>query len=294
VFVLQVLQKIKNEKKEKSADDDLDSRIQTEKQLLRDRIETAKEKKKEIQARRAVIAHDLHDARLMRDALLEKSNNLAHECACLREHHQSLSNETMRVATKLKKYMQINAINDAFYIWYLGPFGTINNFRLGTLPVKAVQWDEINAALGQAVLAVSVVASRANYEFKKYTLVPMGSFPKVCKADDKKSPPLQLHYVSATFNVFPKRNFNAALTGFLTCIYELGEYTKNKDPTLALPYAINLAEGKIHDQVVFWGTDDEAWTRALKYLLTDIKWLVAWCTKHCNNTTGLPLHSKLS
>jgi beclin 1 len=279
---------------ELEAFDDIDNKIEREKQRLITVIETAKRRKAEAQSRRAAIAHELRNARLLRDTLLEKTNNLSHECTALREHHQSLSSETARVAGKLKKYMQINAINDAFYIWYLGPFGTINSFRMGTLPIKAVQWDEINAALGQAVLAVSIVASRANYEFKKYTLVPMGSFPKVIRTDDKKSPPLQLNYVNATFNVFPKRNFNAALTGFLTCIYELGEYTKNKDPTLALPYAINVAEGKIHDQNVFWGTDDEAWTRALKYLLTDVKWLIAWTTKHCNNTTGLPLHTKLS
>ena len=183
--------------------------------------------------------------------------------------------------------MQINAINDAFYVWYIGPFGTINSFRLGTLPIKQINWDEMNAALGQAVLAVATVASRAGYEFKKYSLVPMGSFPKICKLDEKRTPPLQLYYVNAALNFLPKRNFNAALTGFLTCVQELGEFTKSKDPTLALPYNIFVAEGKIHDQIVFWGTDDEAWTRALKFLLTDIKWLIAWATKHCNSKNVL-------
>lgn len=60
----------------------------------------------------------------------------------------------------MKKLMQMNAINDAFFIWYSGPFATINNFRLGNLPAKPVEWTEINAALGQAVLAVAVVAQR--------------------------------------------------------------------------------------------------------------------------------------
>ena len=33
-----------------------------------------------------------------------------------------------------------------------GPFGTISGFRLGRTPEAPVEWDEINAAWGQAVL----------------------------------------------------------------------------------------------------------------------------------------------
>jgi hypothetical protein len=31
----------------------------------------------------------------------------------------------------LDRFKQINALNDAFYIWYTGPFATINTFKLG-------------------------------------------------------------------------------------------------------------------------------------------------------------------
>jgi beclin 1 len=193
-----------------------------------------------------------------------------------------MKEECLRVSMKLKKYMKINVTNDAFYIWYSGPFGTINNFRLGTLPIKQIDWSEINAAFGQAVLAVSFVATKAGYEFKKFKLSPMGSFPKVYKADDLRTP-MSLSYDGSGFSLFPKQTFNKALMGFLTCLQELADYTRSKDPTLSLPYVINVAEGKIHDHAVNLGADDETWTRALKFLLADIKWILAWGAKHCSN-----------
>jgi beclin 1 len=46
----------------------------------------------------------------------------------------------------------MNVANDAFHIWHSGPFGTINGFRLGRLSVEQVEWNEINAALGQVTI----------------------------------------------------------------------------------------------------------------------------------------------
>eukprot|EP00967_Tisochrysis_lutea_P042920 scaffold51711_cov22-Tisochrysis_lutea.AAC.1 len=39
-----------------------------------------------------------------------------------------------------------------------GPFGTISGFRLGRTPEAPVEWDEINAAWGQAVLLLHTMA----------------------------------------------------------------------------------------------------------------------------------------
>ena len=52
--------------------------------------------------------------------------------------------------------------NVAFYIWHEGPFGTINNFRLGRLPrlARPVEWSEINAAWGQAAFLLATVAAK--------------------------------------------------------------------------------------------------------------------------------------
>ena len=56
------------------------------------------------------------------------------------------------MAEQLERLKRTNVYNDVFRIWHDGHFGTINNFRLGLLPGHAVEWEEINAALGQACL----------------------------------------------------------------------------------------------------------------------------------------------
>ena len=40
--------------------------------------------------------------------------------------------------------------------------------------------------------------------------------------------------------------------------------------------------GKINNQLVTLGVEGELWTRSLKFLLADVKWIVAWAAKHCN------------
>jgi hypothetical protein len=50
-------------------------------------------------------------------------------------------------------------------IWHDGPFGTISGFRLGRTPECAVEWDEINAAWGQAVLLLHTMAQQAKLNF---------------------------------------------------------------------------------------------------------------------------------
>ena len=79
--------------------------------------------------------------------------------------------------------------------------------------------------------------------------------------------------------MFPERNFNTALIGFLTWVQEFGDHVTIYDPTLQLHYTIYVDYCKIVYQKVTLGSDDETWTRALKLLLADIKWIIAWSTK---------------
>jgi len=85
---------------------------------------------------------------------------------------------------QLERLKRTNVFNDAFHITSDGHFGTINGFRLGRLPSQAVEWGEINAALGQVVLLLHTIAERCNYKFKQYKLIPMGSFSKISRLDD--------------------------------------------------------------------------------------------------------------
>ena len=129
-------------------------------QLLLRRLQAAKSRRILAQHRRVSLARDIYRISQLNDRMLQRINQLQYELDSINEHLDSISTEELRVCSNMKKLMQMNAINDAFFIWYSGPFATINNFRLGNLPAKPVEWTEINAALGQAVLAVAVVAQR--------------------------------------------------------------------------------------------------------------------------------------
>lgn len=47
---------------------------------------------------------------------------------------------------------------DVFRIWFDGSCGTISGLRLGRTAQQAVEWEEINAAWGQAVLLLATLA----------------------------------------------------------------------------------------------------------------------------------------
>ena len=95
------------------------------------------------------------------------------------DERDSLVVSVEQTGRQLERLRRTNVFNDAFHVWFDGPFGTVNGFRLGRLPNVAVEWDEINAAWGMTCLLLSTMANAVKLEFTQYTLQPMGSFSKV-------------------------------------------------------------------------------------------------------------------
>lgn len=268
--------------------------MKTESDILQQRLVDVTNRRKEAQCRRYRIGIKLCEGRQLREKLGIKINELTKEYDELVKELKALEEDCLSSKTTLAKFMRMNVLNDAFYIWFNGPFATINSFRLGqslqTPHSRQVDWIEINAALGQAVLAISHIAQCAGFRFKKYSLIPYGSFSKVCKNDDKKTTH-NLHTDTTMFTLFPKSKFNPALLGFLFCIKELGDFIAKHDPPLTMPYHLEVEEGlppKIGGRTggdrelidLSLGTEEVQWTKALKYLLSNIKWMIAWSTKH--------------
>ncbi len=193
---------------------------------------------------------------------------------------RSIQDDLDRSYNSFDKLLQINVLNDAFYVWYAGPYGTINNFRLGNTSIKPIESNELNAGLGEASLAIYIIASRCGIDLKNYCIIPMGSFPKIVKVEDRTKTVYPLYIDQGSFSFFPKRNFNLALTGFLHCLNEIGDFVASYDPTMGMPYKINIQELKIGDISFTYGVDDEIWTRSLKFVLSNIKWIIAWYSKH--------------
>jgi len=155
-----------------------------------------------------------------------------------------------------------------------------------TIPPDAtisVPWSEVNSALGLVALLLSTLQHKPNSGFHfKNEIVAMGSTSKIGVRRGDSLTYYDL-YTDDNFHFFGKRNFNIALTGLVRCVAEAEETAQERDRTIALPHSIDASvrgEMTISGLPIAYGPDGEQWTRAMKYLLTDIKWLVAFATKH--------------
>lgn len=92
---------------------------------------------------------------------------------------------------------------------------------------------------------------------------------------------------------YARRNFNIALEGLAYCIAEACLSIEKKDMALSVPYCIatgGLVVGKEKEKsdgstvgglpVQYDPEEGERWTVVWRYLLTDLKWLIAYVAKH--------------
>uniref|UniRef100_M1BIY7 Beclin 1 protein n=1 Tax=Solanum tuberosum TaxID=4113 RepID=M1BIY7_SOLTU len=93
-------------------------------------------------------------------------NNFQFQLISHQEERDAILAKTEVSQAHLEVLKRTNVLNDAFPIWYDGEFGTINNFRLGRLPKIPVEWDEINAAWGQACLLLHTMAQHFRPKFQ--------------------------------------------------------------------------------------------------------------------------------
>uniref|UniRef100_A0A0D9YD75 Atg6 BARA domain-containing protein n=1 Tax=Oryza glumipatula TaxID=40148 RepID=A0A0D9YD75_9ORYZ len=190
--------------------------------------------------------------------------------------------EVSQVHLELLK--RTNVLNDAFYISHDGVIGTINNFRLGCLPNVQVEWDEINAAWGQAALLLHTMAQYFTPKFEyRIKIHPMGSYPRVT---DIHKNTYELYIMLTRFgpvNLFWSTRFDKAMTWFLTCLQDFAEFAISLDKennvppekSLKLPYKID--GDKVGSHTIFLSFNKvENWTKALKYTLCNLKWVLYW------------------
>jgi len=191
----------------------------------------------------------------------------------------SVHNQLQYSQSQLEKLRKTNVFNSTFHIWHKGHFGTINNFRLGRLPTVPVEWPEINAAWGQTVLLLSSLAKKIGLTFQHYRLVPYGNQSYVEWIDDKsKDLPL---YCSGGVRFFWDTKFDQAMVAFLDCLQQFKEEVEKGESKFYLPY--RMEKGKIYDStgsgnysVKIQFNSEEHWTKALKFMLTNLKWGLAW------------------
>jgi beclin 1 len=209
-------------------------------------------------------------------------NDFQTKLSAFKEERDAVRMSIEKANNQLELLKKTNLYNDAFHIWHDGHFGTINSFRLGDLPSRNVPWDEINAAWGQATLLLYTIAKKLNFKFSTYRLVPMGSNSKVVKLDDQSTYELYGSNDYMLTKLLWYGRYDKAMLAFLHCLKELGDHAENEDKHFRLPYRMDrdkIGEMSIkHNQY-----NTETWTKALKYMLTNLKWLLAWLARRGDN-----------
>nr|CAG4648589.1 EOG090X048D [Polyphemus pediculus] len=207
----------------------------------------------------------------------------------------SLECQLQFARANLDRLKQTNAFNAAFHLWHSGHFGTINGLRMGRLPSVPVDWSEINAAWGQVTILLSALARKVNLVFQRYKLVPYGNQSYIEDTLENKSLPL---YGSGGFRFLWDAKFDAGMVAFLDCLQQFQakvEGSKNPDDEagrMNFQFPYRMDRGRIEDRATRqWYSikvqfnSEEHWTKALKFMLTNLKWGVAWVA--AQNSTDL-------
>ncbi|CAL0321347.1 unnamed protein product [Lupinus luteus] len=193
----------------------------------------------------------------------------------------------------LELLKRTNVLNDAFPISHDGEFGTINNFRLGRLPKIPVEWDEINAAWGQACLLLHTMCQYFRPKFQyQIKIIPMGSYPRITDSNNS------TYELFGPVNLFWSTRYDKAMTLFLACLKDFAEFANSKDQEnnippekcFKLPYKIENDKVETYSITQSFNKQ-ENWTKALKYTLCNLKWALYWFV---GNTNFQPLSAMVS
>ncbi|XP_015155081.1 beclin-1 isoform X1 [Gallus gallus] len=136
---------------------------------------------------------------------------------------------------------------------------------------------------------VRAEAERLEQEEAQYRLVPYGNHSYLESLTDKsKELPL---YCSGGLRFFWDNKFDHAMVAFLDCVQQFKEEVEKGETRFCLPYRMDVEKGKIEDTGGSGGSysiktqfnSEEQWTKALKFMLTNLKWGLAWVSSQFYN-----------
>jgi len=241
-------------------------------QILSEEQRQADSELKELQVQKRLVSQQ-------NQAYWTEYNHLKYQLFNLDDDILSAENQLAYYKLRIDRLIKTNVLNSTFHIWHTGNFATINGFRLGRLPKEPVSWDEINAAWGQCVLLLHCLANKINLRFKRYKLVPYGNNSFI-ESLDNKSRELPL-YVSGGFMFIWTAKFDQAMIAYLDCLQQFKEQVEKDECNFRLPY--KMEKGKIIDSINGYSfsikmqtNSEEQWTKALKFMLTNLKWSLAY------------------
>ncbi|OAA46931.1 Autophagy-related protein 6 [Metarhizium rileyi] len=296
------VQHLREVKAEQPSTDELKIRQEQLKKAEKDRVAAMDElqrlerEKDALDEEILVLEEDSRQLDKEEETFWRERNAFATRMSDFQSERDSINAKYSHDSQLLEKLGRSNVYNDTFCISHDGSFATINGLRLGRLSNKPVDWPEINAAWGHALLLLVTVAEKLDYKFHGYDPQPMGSTSRIIRYDipsptssrlgsrSMQAPPkkhvLEL-YSSGDMPLgltFMHRKFDNAMVAFLDLVRQLGTHvrrqTEGSRNVLSLPYRI---EGdKIGDVSIKLGiAQDDGWTKACKLTLTCCKFLLA-------------------
>lgn len=280
------LHKVKNDVSSQEDYDTAEAEVvdlQKQEQLALEELQSVEREHADVLAELAQLEKESAQLDQEEEEFWQERNRVASELEAFQNERESINLRFDHDATQLERLQKTNVYNDTFHIGHDGNFGTINGLRLGRLPKYPVSWDEINAAWGLTLLLLSTMAEKLEYKFSGYELLPMGSSSTIKKIDvvEGHAPKIAVLELFGSsdpnpLKLFQRHSFDKAMVAFLECLRQLGNFAESKDPTVVMPYKITKDKDKIADACIRTAfNQDEGWTQALKFCLTNCKWILA-------------------
>jgi beclin len=203
------------------------------------------------------------------------------------DYKDSLQQRVDAAEQAIATLRRTNVLASVFHISFDGPYGTISGARLGSTPDNPVEWWEINAAWGQAVLLLDTLARAVGggFKFQKGKLEPRGSYPRVHDARG----PAELFGPASKIVCL---SYDRAQVAFLACLKEFEVALAQRGATnfkTGGPFSLSfpIDGDRVAGYSIRYGLSrDKAWTKALKYMLLDLK----FCTRATLEVLNLRRH----
>ncbi|EKU20078.1 beclin 1, partial [Nannochloropsis gaditana CCMP526] len=150
---------------------------------LREKLKAVEARRITLHRRRALVEKKRRRLQGLLDLWQSLNNSAAEALLDLSESHQATHGSELSAGARLEALTQLNVANDCFHVWHSGPFATMNGCSIGRLPAfAAVEWTDINAGLGQAILLLDTLVKQTGFRFRRLELVPFGSFSKILRS----------------------------------------------------------------------------------------------------------------
>ncbi|KZZ91922.1 Autophagy-related protein 6 [Ascosphaera apis ARSEF 7405] len=173
-FLKELNSSIPSEEDVVTAQKELDTALAEEKAAFEELLALEKEKA-QIDSDIAALEEEARALDIEEEKFWREKNQFSQVLSAFQDERDAVAMKFDHDTKQLERLRRANVYSDAFTISHDGPFATINGLRLGRLANAPVDWAEINAAWGQALLLLATLAERSGYKFQGYRLKPMGS-----------------------------------------------------------------------------------------------------------------------